>query len=105
MVPLFDFWLNNTFPNPAQVGASVRDVNGVLITVGATVKFVGTVVAINSNDPHYGTIAVAPLHPNGQPEVFWSDYALPQSANYPTPNPQLPSGVTGFEGVQLVVGS
>ena len=43
----------------------MRDVDGVAITVGATVKLVGTVSAINGTNTHYQDVTIYLLHPNG----------------------------------------
>ena len=86
-------------------GASLVDVNGVTITLGATVKFVGVVTAIYPTDPHYGTIEVSALHPNGLPVIFDRHYGNAQSPNYLPGNPQHGFKKTGFEAIELVVGS
>ena len=102
-----DQWLAGTWYTKSSyplAGEPLLDVNGVTITVGATVKFVGIVTAIN-NDPHYGTIQVTALHPNGQAIVFDPGQGLPRSINFPIPNPQNKDTIRGFEPLQLVVGS
>lgn len=77
---------------------------GTTVTVGATVKLVGTVVAIQQ-DPHFGTIVVAPLYPTGPTVPPQSGGGNPQSLNFATPNQQLPTTQYGFEAAQLVVGA
>jgi hypothetical protein len=89
---------------PPVVGDTLLDVNGVTITLGATVKLVGTVTAINP-DPHFGSITVAPAHPTGKSIPMQSGGGNPQSPNFPVPNQQLPVKTYGFEPLQLVVGS
>lgn len=90
--------------NPSNIANPPKDINGVIITVGAVVKFVGQVLAIN-NDPHYGSIFVNGLHPNGSLIVFHHGSGVPISGNFPTPNPQQSGNTRGFEPSQLIVGS
>lgn len=98
-------WMSSAWPtSPQAIGGTQRDINGVAITVGATVKFVGTVVAIN-DDPHFGNIIVAPAHPDGQATVFSPGQGLPRDASFVMPNPQKPVGNRGFQPLELVVGS
>lgn len=94
-------WITN--PNNI-VGNPPKDINGVVITVGAVVKFVGQVLAINT-DPHYGSIFVNGLHPNGSLVIFHHGSGPPISQNFPTPNPQTSGNTRGFEPLQLIVGS
>lgn len=99
-----DFWLNGLFP--ILVTDSNKDIYGQTITVGATVKFVGIVTAMNLNDPHFGDIQVMPAHPGAA--TFISDVQTgmePQSPNFPVSNSQLPSGPFGFHPSQLIVGA
>lgn len=105
MILLADMWAGSWWGavQPA-VGDILNDVNGATITVGATVKLVGVVTAINP-DPHFGSITVAPLHPAGASIPMQSGGSNPQSPNYPVPNPLLHVAQYGFEPLQLVVGS
>jgi len=99
-------WMTGTvWTVPSTIGEYLRDINGTTITVGATVKLVGTVVAINQ-DPHYGTIQVRPNNPNGSYIIFQGG-GQPVSNYFPVPNPQNPEppNVYGFEPLQLIVGS
>jgi len=89
---------------PPTVGDILNDVNGVPITIGATVKLVGVVTAINP-DPHFGTITVVPAHPTKASIPKQSGGGNPQSPNFPVPNQLLGVQQYGFEPLQLVVGS
>ena len=100
------FWMAGAWvPNPAA-GETLTDVNGVLITVGATVKLVGTVVAVSGVDPHFSGIQVVPNHPNGPNGSKYilnvTDSTNPQLGHQA--NPQLPINYY-FDPKQLVVGS
>lgn len=103
---ILDMWAGSWWPlGPPLAGDAIKDVNGVTITVGATVKLVGVVTAINPTDPHFGTIQVTPLHPGDWPATPVQTRQLPMSPNFDTPNAQLPVKVYGLEPLQLVVGS
>lgn len=104
MVTLVIMWLANMYPVLPAAGDYLRDVNGVLVTVGATVKLVGVVTAINTFDSHFGTIQVAPLHPTGA-SVPSQSRIFPQSPNFAVPDQNQPVKTYGFESLQLVVGS
>jgi hypothetical protein len=103
MIPLIMFWESGSFP--IIIGTAARDIYGNLITLGATVKLVGVVTAINTNDPHYGEIQVVPVHPGASPP-FVPDTVngAPQSPNFPVSNPQTAAGPYGFHPSQLIVG-
>lgn len=108
LIPFGNMWMAGTWTGPATTpiaGDSANDINGVAITVGSIVKFVGIVTAVNLNDPHFGDIVVQPLHPNGQMVVPDQFGANPQSPNLPVPNYQTPAGPYGFHPLQLIVGS
>ena len=83
---------------------SLLDHNGVTVTVGATVKLVGVVTAINQ-DPHFGTIVVAPSYPTGPTVPPMSGGGNPQSPNLPVPNQEKPVTYYGFQANQLIVGA
>ena len=100
-----DQWMAGTWAIPPAAGDSIKDVNGVTIAVGDTVKFVATVVAINPTDPHYGSIQVVGIHPNGEQVVPDVHFGNPQSPLFPVPNPLDKAKPYGFIGLQLVVGS
>jgi hypothetical protein len=77
----------------------IKDINGVVITVGATVKLVGTVVSLNPSDGHYMGVIFQPIHPGNAP---WPS----QQANILMPVSPVP-GIPIFkaDGSQLIVGS
>ena len=104
MVPIIIDWLAGMYYVAPVAGPYLKDVNGVTITLGATVKLVGVVTAINT-DPHFGSITVAPSHPTGSFIPSQSGGGNPQSPNFQVPNQNKPVQVYGFEGLQLVVGS
>jgi hypothetical protein len=106
MGAILDMWAGSWWATaPPSAGDAIKDVNGVTITLGATIKMVGLVTAINTTDPHFGTIQVTPIHPNGWPAQPIEVRVFPQSSNFRTPNAQLPQGAYGYEPLQLVVGS
>ncbi len=79
-----------------------RDVNGVLITVGATVKLVGTVTSVNAVDGHGLGITFQPVNPSSGSVTA----ILPQQANFLMPTSPLPGKpVFKADPSQLVVGS
>jgi hypothetical protein len=101
------FMTANVWPlSPPKAGEPLRDVNGVLITVGATVKLVGVVTAVSSTDPHFSGIQVAPSHPNGpggsNPILGITDSQNPQLGQ--SVNPQQPVNYY-FDPLQIIVGS
>lgn len=102
----FDPWMQGgIWPYPTVLaGEAFADINGVTITVGSTVKFVGVVTALNQ-DQHYGSVQVTGLHPNGVINIYQPGSGSPRSLFYPTPNPQNLGVVKAFEPLQLVVGS
>ncbi len=51
--------------NQPAAGERLIDVNGVTLTLNATVKLVGTIVSLDSRDPHFGNVGVQLIHPNG----------------------------------------
>lgn len=53
----------NNPQNPSGIGDLLNDANGVAITVGATVKFVGTVLSVNPLSTHFRDIQVQLSHP------------------------------------------
>lgn len=62
-------WMSGLWTTPLnQPAAGVRliDVNGTTLTMGQTVKLVGTVVSLNAVDPHFSSVGVQLIHPNGQ---------------------------------------
>lgn len=94
-------WLPATPGNPLY-GDSPQDVYGVTLAVGQTVKMVGVITAINTNDPHCQDIKVTPSYPNNQlfiPSVT-GDAGNPF---LPVTNPQL-SDTRSFHPWQLIVG-
>lgn len=62
---LAPFWLANAWLPAPVAGQTLRDVNGVALAVGQTVKIVGTITALTASDPHFSGISFTPLHPNG----------------------------------------
>jgi hypothetical protein len=46
---------------------TITDSVGATINLGATVKLVGVVTAINAFDPHFGEVSVTLSHPAGVP--------------------------------------
>jgi hypothetical protein len=77
------------------------DHNGTTITVGATVKLVGTVVSINNFEPHLQGCVINPLYPSPNTVPLENNVqVIGQQAN-PT---GLPCQVA-FDGSQLIVGS
>lgn len=72
---------------PPIVGSNLKDINGTTITVGATVKMVGTVLSVNSIDGHFSNVVVTP--------------------NNPTPDQKttVPKTPVAFHPLQLIVGS
>jgi hypothetical protein len=80
-------WMAGTMFVPPLQGVKLQDINGVAITVGATVKMVGTVTAVNAIDGHFMNVTVTP--------------------NNPTPDAKttVPKTPVGFHPLQLVVGS
>lgn len=80
------------------------DAVGTPITVGATVKLVGKVTALNQ-DPHYGSVTITPTYPTVANKAMESGGGNPQSPNFPVPNQQEPAVTYGFEPLQLLVGS
>src|SRR5208282_1654609 len=94
MFELSGAWVQIPFgPGP------IKDINGVVITLGATVKLVGTVVSLNASDGHYMGVQFQPIHPGSSPYPS-------QQANYLMPVSPLP-GIPIFkaDGTQLIVGS
>ena len=93
------FMLSGAWP-ATIVGPPVpRDVNGVIITVGATIKLVGTVLSVNGADGHGMGIVFQPLNPTG-------NITPAQQANYLMPTSPLPGKpVFKADPSQLIVGS
>lgn len=56
-------WTKLAFPPAA--GEYLIDVNGVTITLGSTVKLVGTVVSLDAVAPHFDGVGIKLLHPTG----------------------------------------
>lgn len=82
---LLMMWMVGTWYVQGPTGDVMKDVNGVALTVGATVKLVGTITSLNANDPHFGDVAITLLHPNGT-------------------DPKAAAQITAYP-LQLVVGS
>ncbi len=61
---MLGLWTTLVFPPAA--GIPLVDVNGVTITIGAAVKMTGTVVSLDAVDPHFGSVGIQMIHPNGQ---------------------------------------
>ena len=57
-------WVAASAAALAGSGDAMRDVNGVLITVGAHVAFIGTVLALNPRATHFDDVTVESDHPN-----------------------------------------
>ena len=70
------------------------DANGATITVGATVKLVGTVASINSFDNRYNDIVVTLLHPV---------ITTPSSSNPAIPGVNLTGGDPSVPGYRTTI--
>jgi hypothetical protein len=80
------FWLAGSWTSTPAPGTLYElDAFGTPITVGATVKLICTVTAINPLDPHFGDVQV--------------------SLNFPTGKKVSPIQIGAFTSSQLVVGS
>lgn len=56
-------WGKLSFPPPA--GQWLIDANGVALTMGQTVKLVGTVVSLSAVGTHFDGVGVQMIHPTG----------------------------------------
>ena len=84
---LMMWWNGTSWYTEGPFGDVLRDVNGTALSVGQTVKIVGTIAVMDANDPHFSDVTVNLLHPNGPPG-------------------QLPPGLTlRVHPLNLVVGS
>ncbi len=78
-MPIFSFpWMAFTWytPVPSPV---IRDINGVIINIGDTVKIVGVIQGMNyDSTTQTGAITVLPVHPfpNMQPAVLVNSLSL-----------------------------
>lgn len=61
MVDWIDPWMSGSWF--AQQTDAPRDINGVVITAGATVKIVGTVQSFALTSTHRGQVTLSPTHP------------------------------------------
>lgn len=50
---------------PPAAGVRLIDVNGTALTMGQTVKLVGTIVSLDSTARHFDSVGVQLVHPNG----------------------------------------
>lgn len=89
----------------------MTDKNGTPITVGATVKLVGTVVSINNASSHYDGCVIRLSFPASNLPFIPSGATAPGVPNVNTsktgpaaPNPQFPALIAA-DGSQLIVGS
>lgn len=96
------FELAGAWPATTIGPPPVRDINGVAITVGSTVKLVGLVTAINPTSTHFMEVTFQPIYPaanNLSP-------GLPQQAAFLMPQSPLPGKPVFQAGAsQLIVGS
>ncbi len=70
MMIFASFWLANTWYIPATI-PPVRDINGVLVSIGDTVYIKGSVVSINQDSITFiGTLGVEPTYPFPNQQAF-----------------------------------
>lgn len=72
---LLCMWMAGTWYNPGP-STPMRDVNGVVLAIGQTIKLVGTIIAMNPNDVYYGSITCQLLHPNGLGPLVGATYQI-----------------------------
>jgi hypothetical protein len=87
-------WLPSGYVTPGINDAMV-DVFGQAITVGATVKLICKVIALNPSNTHFQDVTLKPIYP---------DSALVENECGVYPQ-NIPSKVTFAHPLQLVVGS